>query len=319
MKSLSQLLQATFVCSLIGCATTNTPRKVFPNAPSTTSNAESLVRETNDPSQEYYPSVSPDGKFLLYNAIETSSSVSFSNGSLVTKTDKRSIIIKKEIGKPTKSPLLQNASDPTWMPTGGGIMCAYTKPTKPVIIRTNAEGVGLNYVSQGEMGEDDSEPVVSNDGNKIIFTTLIGISRMICSMDAKGGNYTVITDGSHVRMNPKDNSKIIYNLKVGNYVQLFTMDLKSGQKTQLTTGDNHNRDGAFSTDGRYLAFSSNRENPKSNNFHIYLMIQDGTGITQLTQGETDEGDPCWSPDGWVFFYSNAEKNYNIWKVKPKSY
>lgn len=130
----------------MGCATTNTSRKVFPNAPSTTSNAESLVRETNDPSQEYYPSVSPDGKFLLYNAIETSSSVSFSNGSLVTKTDKRSIIIKKEIGKPTKSPLLQNASDPTWMPSGGGIMCSYTKPTKPVIIRTNAEGVGLNYV-----------------------------------------------------------------------------------------------------------------------------------------------------------------------------
>jgi TolB protein len=301
---------------LNGCASSNTG-KALPSVPGTTSNAESLVRETSDPSIERYPSVSPDGRFLLYNAIEdTRTAGTNTSGQSVIRTDRRSIIVKKEIGKPTKSPLLQNASDPVWMPNGN-VMCTYTKPSKPVIIRTSSEGVGLNYVSQGEMGEDDAEPAVSNDGSKIFFTTIIGNSRMVCSMDIKGGNYTVITEGGHVRVNPRDNTKIIYNLRVGNFVQLFTMDMKSGQKTQVTSGDNNNRDGAYSLDGKYIAYSSNRENPKGRNYHIYVMSSDGTGINQLTQGSTDEGDPCWSPDGWVYFYSNAERNYNIWKVKPR--
>ena len=38
------------------CATT--PKKTFTSAPGVTGNAENLTRETNDPSQEYYPSIS---------------------------------------------------------------------------------------------------------------------------------------------------------------------------------------------------------------------------------------------------------------------
>ena len=316
MKLKSIVISAISGFILASCASSSNTSKSLPSVPGTTSNAESLVRETNDPSMELYPSISPDGKFLLYNAIEETKNTTTANGQSITRTDRRSIIVKKEIGKPTKSPLLQNASDPVWMPNGN-VMCSYTKPAKPVIIRTSAEGVGLNYVSQGEMGEDDAEPAVSNDGNKIFFTTIIGNSRMVCSMDIKGSNYTVITEGGHVRVNPRDNSKIIYNLRVGNFFQLFTMDMKSGQKTQVTSGDSNNRDGAYSLDGKLIAYSSNRENPKGRNYHIYIMSSDGTGINQLTQGSTDEGDPCWSPDGWVYFYSNAERNYNIWKVKPR--
>jgi len=317
-KSFSSVFVLISTAFLTGCATLSTPSKIFPSAPGTTSNAENLTRETNDPSQESYPSISPDGRYLLYNAVETTSSLGMSaNGSISQKTDRKSMIVKKEIGKPTKNPLVTNGTDPTWMPDGSGIIFSYVKPAKPVIVRTNPDGIGLNYISQGEMGEDDAEPVVTKDGRKVIFTTLIGASRMICSMDAKGGNYTVLTDGSHVRISPSDNNKLIYNSKVGEFIQIFTMDLLSGQKTQLTTGEYHNRDGAFSVNGQHIAFSSNRENPKSGNTHIYAMKSDGTGLVQLTQGETDEGDPCWAPDGQVYFYSNAEKNYNIWKVKPR--
>jgi TolB protein len=316
MNSRLSLSCFVIVIFLQSCAT-QAPKKVFPNAPGTTSNAENLTRETNDPSQEYYPTVSPDGRYLLYNAIESSSSWSYGSSGLTKTTNKKSSIIKKEIGQPTKNPLVSNASDPTWLPDGSGVIFAYTKPAKPVIVKSNSDGIGLNYLSQGEMGDDDAEPVVSKDGGKVIFTTLIGGSRMICSMDARGGNYTVITEGGHVRINPMNPNKINYNLRVGNVVQLFTMDLKTGQKTQLTTGDYNNRDGAFSRDGKFIAFASNRENPRSSNHHIYVMNADGTGVFQLTQGQTDEGDPNWGPDYMIYFYSNAEKNYNIWKIKPR--
>lgn len=47
------------------------------------------------------------------------------------------------------------------------------------------------------------------------------------------------------------------------------MNIKTGEKTQLTTGEYNNRDGAFSRDGRYISFASNRENPK-NRINTYI-------------------------------------------------
>jgi TolB protein len=143
-------------------------------------------------------------------------------------------------------------------------------------------------------------------------------TRMVCMMDGKGGNFTVLTEGAHVSVHPTDPNRIIYNAVINKHVQLFMLDLKTGQKSQLTQGDYNNKDGVFSTDGKHIAFVSNREKPKKQNHHVYVMRADGNELTQLTQGDTNEGDPCFGPDGTIFFYSNADKNYNIWKVKPRT-
>ena len=140
---------------------------------------------------------------------------------------------------------------------------------------------------------------------------------MICSMDQKGGNFTVITEGYKPQFVPNDESRIVYNLVVSKYVQMFTLNLKTGQKSQLTTGEYHNKDAAYTRDGRFVAFVSNRENPKLSRHHVYVMKADGTEIKQITQGETDEADPTFGPDGMLYFSSNAAKNYSIWKAKPR--
>lgn len=288
----------------------------IPAVPGVTGNAENLTRETSDPSQEFFARVSPDGKFLLYNALETTYSLTLTNASLEVRTNKNYRIVRKEIGKPITNPLVNNAAYPTWMPDNSGIIFSYIQPERPVIVRSNINGVGLNYVSPGAMGEDDAEPIVTKD-NRILFTTLMSRRRMICSMDLKGGNYSVIGEGSHLSLNPSNNNQIIFNMKTGKFIQVFTMDLRTGEKTQLTTGDYNNRDGAFSRDGKYIAFASNRENPKKQNKHIYVMKADGTELIQITQGETDESDPAWGLGNQLFFSSNAEKNYNIWRMNVK--
>ena len=136
-------------------------------------------------------------------------------------------------------------------------------------------------------------------------------------LDLKGGNYSVIGEGSHLSLNPANNNQIIFNMRTGKFTLVFTMDLRTGEKTQLTAGDYNNRDGSFSRDGKYIAFASNRENPKKQNKHIYVMKADGTELIQITQGETDESDPAWGLGNQLFFSSNAEKNYNIWKTNVK--
>lgn len=316
------LLSTSFMYS----CSPKTQKVVFPSAPSATGNAENLTRETNEPSDEFYPRVSPDGKFLYYNVIESTTSGgnfnlnSFLNGGNwfdpVMKTNKKTKIVRKEIGMPTTNPLKDNAADATVMPNGN-ILFTYVQPSKPVIAYTSPEGMGINYVSPGELGDDDSQPVIGKDGTKIVFSTLIGGKRMICSMDQKGGSFTVITEGYKPQFIPNDESRIVYNLLVNKYIQIFTLNLKTGQKSQLTTGEYHNKDASYTRDSRYIAFVSNRENPKVSRHHVYVMKADGTEIKQITQGETDEADPTWGPDEMLYFSSNAAKNYSIWKAKPR--
>lgn len=325
IKSIFTLVSASAI--LASCAT-QSPILSLPTAPSTTSNAESLTRETNEPSQEFYPRVSPDGKYLLYFTAETEtvdmtspSNSTFGNLFAQTTAPKKvkneGSIVKKVIGSQVRSPLVQDAKDASWLPDGEGVIFSYRKPAQPVIVKSSSNGVGLNYISQGAMGSNDSEPNVTSDGKKVIFTTLVGTSKMICAMNINGGEFTVLTEGDHVSINPNSNDQIIYNLTVNGRTQIFTMDLKTGQKTQLTSGEFDCRDGAYSSDGKWIAYSSNQEKPSTAKYHIYMMKTDGTDVRQLTQGDTNEGDVCWSPDGWVFFYSNAASNYNIWKVKPR--
>jgi TolB protein len=326
----NSLLALTLTGTLLleSCKTV-APILTLPTAPGTTSNAESLTRETNEPSQEFYPKVSPDGKYLLYFAAETEKvevqsnpnngylAKLFEQSTAPSKVKSSGTIVKKEIGSQIRSPLVQDAKDAIWLPDGSGVIFSYRKPAQPVIVKTNSNGVGLNYISQGAMGSNDSEPNVTKDGSKVIFNTLVGSSKMICSMSINGGSFTVLTEGEHVSVNPVNSDQIIYNLTVNGRTQIFTTNLKTGQKSQITSGEFDCRDGAFSFDGNWIAYSSNQESPNSGKYHIYMMKVDGTDVRQLTQGSTNEGDPCWSPDNWVFFYSNAASNYNIWKVKPR--
>jgi TolB protein len=320
----------TMAIAIQSCSPKTKPVARVIMAPGTTGNAESLTRETSEPSDEFYPRISADGRYLFYNVVESTSTgggvrrgVTFTDILLgnsifdpVVKTNNKTKIVRKEIGKPTTNPLKDNAADASQMPDGN-ILFTYVLPSKPVIAWTSSDGVGINYVSQGELGDDDSQPVVSRDGNKIVFTTLIGGTRMICSMDKKGGNFTVITEGYKPIFHPTDINKIVYNLAIEKHVQIFTLDLKSGQKSQLSSGEYNNKDASFSFDGQYVAFVSNRENPKLPRHHVYIMRADGTDIKQITQGETDEADPTWGPDGMLYFSCDAAKNYSIWKARPR--
>lgn len=323
------MLTSSVISALLQACATQKPAASFPSAPGTTGNAESLTRETSDPSDEFYPRISADGRYMYYNVIEFSKSGGGPNGVFtlekwiagdlfnpIVKTNKKTKIVRKEIGKPTTNPLKDNAADATLMPNGN-ILFTYVLPTKPVIAWTSPEGVGINYLSQGEMGDDDSQPIIARDGSRIVFSTIIGGNRMICSMDQKGGNFTVITEGYKPIFMASDDNKIVYNLVVNKHIQIFTLDLKSGAKSQLTTGEYNNKDAAFSRDGQYVAFVSNRENPKLAKHHVYVMRGNGTDIKQITQGQTDEADPAWGPDGMLFFSCDAAKDYSIWKAKPR--
>lgn len=300
------LLFITIVLLLSGCSVI---KKFFvkelPPAPATTASVRNLIRETRDQIMEYWPKVSPDGKYVLFQTEDESKS-----------GEERYSIMKKTIDKPGRNPVAGPfARGASWSPDGENILFVYTKPAKPVIVTTNANGVGLNYISQGPMGESDSNPVLDPKGENIVFTTKIGNSFSICTMNMKGGVFTVLTDGVFPKWHPKEH-KILFNKKVGAYWQIFILNNESGQITQLTNEEASSMNPVYSHDAEWIAFSSNRDDNKKKIYHIYIMRNDGTGIKQLTSGDTNEGQPSWAPSNDIYFYSNAGNNWDIWRVEP---
>jgi TolB protein len=68
---------------------------------------------------------------------------------------------------------------------------------------------------------------------------------------------------------------------------------------------------AWSPDGKRIAFMSTRT---GNQYDIYLMNADGSGIRRLTTSPNEDGWPAWSPDGKTIAYSNGPSlgKWNIW-------
>ncbi len=84
---------------------------------------------------------------------------------------------------------------------------------------------------------------------------------------------------------------------------IWTVPAKTGITRNITrTKGVHNRDVAWSPDGKYLAFISDR----SGEDEIWLAKQDGTGdLIQLTKNaDTYKYTPLWSPDGKKILWSD---------------
>jgi hypothetical protein len=78
--------------------------------------------------------------------------------------------------------------------------------------------------------------------------------------------------------------------------------------------------GAFATpdlsfDGKQIVFAwtASREHrwvfSENTVFHLFKVNVDGTGLTQLTEGDTDDFGPCWLPNGRIAFVSERRGGY----------
>lgn len=86
--------------------------------------------------------------------------------------------------------------------------------------------------------------------------------------------------------------------------QLWLADIETGRTRQLTRGRKSAGGAAWSPDGRWIAFTSDREGGKN---QIFLIAPDGGEALQLTRSETGVGSFEWSRDGKTIAYLAADK------------
>ena len=94
--------------------------------------------------------------------------------------------------------------------------------------------------------------------------------------------------------------------------KLGKLNIKSGKVTWLVDDSQGGvRDPVVHYDGRTILFSW-RQND-SEHYHLFTIQADGSGLKRLTDGDYDDFEPCWLPDGGIVFVSTRAKRWvNCW-------
>lgn len=86
--------------------------------------------------------------------------------------------------------------------------------------------------------------------------------------------------------------------------EIYEADRDGHILQKLTNAKGYDAEGAYSKDGKQIAFCSDRDGDAD----IYLMNADGSDVKQLTNAPGYDGGPFISPDGkWVIFRSDRKK------------
>jgi Tol biopolymer transport system component len=94
------------------------------------------------------------------------------------------------------------------------------------------------------------------------------------------------------------------------YTEIFAANLEGKQLKQLTDAKGYDAEGAFSPDGKLIAFCSDRDGDPD----LYVMNADGTGLRQLTDAPGYDGGPFISPDGKRVVYRTDRKKSEMLQI-----
>lgn len=167
----------------------------------------------------------------------------------------------------------------------------------------------------------DAEATLSNDGKKIVFTSIRNGDLDIYTMDANGKHVKQLTHELGYDGGPfysPDGKWIVYRAhhpKPGQettdyqdllkqslirptYLELWLMKADGSQKRQITNLGAASFAPSFFPDGKHIIFSSNVGSTGGfGNFDLYAVDLQGNNLERITYLEGFDGFPMFSPDG----------------------
>jgi TolB protein len=177
-----------------------------------------------------------------------------------------------------------------FFPDGSGFTFSSSKDGTPDLFMKDIKNDQITKLSSS-YGIDVS-PSVSPDGHYIAFVSDRGGTPQIYIMRRDGSNTRRLTfEGSYntsPSWSPKGNMIVFVGQRGKN--QIFTIRPDRTELAQLTVSGN-NEDPSFSPDGRYIAFSSDRDGTKG----IYIMRANGESQRRIAPKGLVAFGPNWSP------------------------
>ncbi len=234
-------------------------------------------RVTSDRSLAVTPSLSADGKMLLYAGQK---SLNWN-------------IYQRDLYSGSRAVVLDfpglNTS-PAWHLKGDGFAVAVSKDGNREIYHVTASGSLKRLTNHPG---DDVSPAWSSDGKHIAFTSNRGGSPQIYVKSTRGGRAKRITFSGRYNTEPDwspTDKLVVFTCRADGYFHICITTAKGRKTRQLTSGPWDDEDPVFSPDGRHIAFSSRR----GGRYDIYMMNLDGTQVERLTFNGANNTAPDWA-------------------------
>lgn len=274
---------------------------------------EQIILSVDEGTATGVPVFSPDGRSIVFGwsdkgpGVDLSAphcglfSVDIASGENTPITDQK----WSEIGKMN------------WMPDGSGLVFVGSRPRiGNQIYFLSHPGGEVRQLTRELNTYGNYGLAITADGTTLvadIFETAAQLWSVGSSGDLAAAEQLTsgVSDGSRGLATLAD-GRIVYIARTGEEYDLWVMSDKNGRREgKPLTSDAASEAGVCTTpDGRYIIFGSDR----AGNHHLFRIGSDGSGLTQLTFGDTYDTSPDCSPDGSSVIYAVHITGGGIWQV-----
>jgi Tol biopolymer transport system component len=159
----------------------------------------------------------------------------------------------------------------------------------------------------------DYEPRLSPNGRKIAFASNRTGPTELWTADSDGSNQVQLTDlkasiSAGARWSPDGHYIVFLSTFIGGQQDIFVVPSSGGAPRRLTENPAHDTAPAWSRDGNWIYFGSNR----SGDFQIWKMPSTGGEAVQLTKKGGYA--PLDSTDGRFVYYARRNPAEGIWRI-----
>jgi TolB protein len=240
---------------------------------------------TEDDIRHYYPSISPDGRSIVYSAFNAES--------------KHYEIYELDLSITESKALTYAFGDlnaPEISPDGKTIAFTrfYNDPERPTTWLMNRDGTNLRQVS----ADAAWDPTWSPDGQQILFASYINDLTQLFIINLDGTGLRQVSNLPDLRgrsdWSPQ-NLLATYSGKSWKR-EIFVMNADGSGLRQISPSGGNSQGPAFSPDGQWLAFTAYFDHPGDIfGCEIYIMRVDGSDLRRLTDNDYCDYQPRWGP------------------------
>ena len=257
------------------------------------------------PVTDAYPTVSPDGKKMVFQSRRLGHGALF-----IANIDGTDLKVFLDAG--------ESPAGAAWSPDGRHIAYAGTVGGDSEIFIVDSDGRNRRRLTN--IKADDSHPAWSPDSSRIFFSS----NRHTPDMSLPFGRqwhdtFSMRTDGSDVRQHTRCRTVCTYpslspdgrllayrkilptpGMRWDHSVmpvdsEVFVSNVDGTGERNLSNSPSYDGWPAFSPDGKWIAFSSNRAGP-ANTGHVFVVPPQGGTPRQVTRGDWSNTTPRWTPD-----------------------
>jgi Tol biopolymer transport system component len=274
-----------------------------------------LAEIPNIPSSPYL-SWTPDAKWLAFSDLDSQKALSIWAVDIETGDRRRLTTFATKLA-PTTTPL--GDSSPSFSPAGRGLAFARQEGSfvwRPFVLRLTAD-----LRPDGEPRAVTSQTYATMpgiawtaNGKDIVFSAGSLLAQSLWRVPVSGQRAPERLPYQFAAMYPaiaRTPPRLAYTWNVQN-ANLWRLDVRTGERKKLIGSSYYSAIPQYSTDGRKIAFQSNR----SGNIEVWTCDADGSNCLQLTSFKGAQcGAPSWSPDGrWVALDSRVEGQPEIYVI-----